>query len=147
VSVTQFHLRGKGWAQSAGWIDFGNGNPADGLRYSNTSATDCGVNMDVFGNLSGYAYGQSIGWINFGWASLSDPNRPRVNIFSGEFSGYAYAQSIGWINLGAGFLRMNQVLFLEDTDNDGQPDAWELVQSGNLFSLGYFDGHGWRWHL
>lgn len=145
VSVTQFHLHGKGWAQSAGWIDFGQGNPDDGLRYSNTSATDCGVNMDVFYNLSGYAYGQSIGWINFSWASESDPNRPRINRATNEFEGYAYAQSIGWINLGAGFLRTNEVLFLEDADNDGQPDMWELAQSGNLFTLSYFtdtDGDG-----
>lgn len=138
VSVTQYHLSGKGYGQSIGWVDFGDGSPADGLRYSNTSAADMGVNVDVFGNLSGYAYAQSVGWINFGWASTSDANRPQVNTFTGGFTGHAYAQSIGWINLGAGFLRTQQVLFLEDSDFDALPDAWEITQRGNLFALGFF---------
>lgn len=150
VTVTLYHLSGKGYGQSTGWIDFGDGTPADGLHYSNTGVSDIGVNVDALFNLSGYAYGQSIGWINFGWAAPNDPNRPRINPITNEFQGYAYAQSMGWINLGAGFLRTQDILQLEDTDSDFLPDAWELAQTGNLLTLGLFsdtDGDGivdWR---
>jgi hypothetical protein len=136
VSVTFFHLSGTAYGQSTGWVDLGDGTPVDGLRYSNSSASDMGVNMDLFYNLSGYAYAQSIGWINFGWAAANDPNRPRINPATNEFLGYVYAQSIGWINLGAGFLRTQDYLQLPDTDGDGLPDAWELVQAGDLTTLG-----------
>ena len=138
VTVTLYHLSGKSYGQSTGWVEFGDGTPADGLHYSNTGAADVGVNVDALFNLSGYAYGQSIGWINFGWAAPNDANRPRINPATNQFMGYAYAQSVGWINLGTGFLRTQDILQLEDTDSDYLPDAWELVQAGNLFTLGFF---------
>jgi len=92
-------LGGYAYAPNFGWIHFGDGSPADGKRYANTSASDYGVNHNGTGELSGYAYSPNIGWINFSWADPSDPNRPRVDLITGRASGYAYSGNIGWINL------------------------------------------------
>lgn len=92
-------LSGSGYGANVGWIKFGDGSPENGTSYQNDSATDYGVNHDGAGNLSGYAYAANIGWINFGWAIASDPNRPRVNLVTGDFDGFAYAANIGWIDL------------------------------------------------
>lgn len=43
-------------AANFGWIDPGDGAPANGHTYSNTSATDFGVNLAASGALTGYAY-------------------------------------------------------------------------------------------
>jgi Bacterial TSP3 repeat len=114
-----------------GWMDFGDGTPANGIQYQNNSATDCGVNHDGLGNLSGYAYGANIGWINFGWTTTSDVNRPRVNLLTGAFSGYAYSANMGWINLGTGNLVTNSMA-ITDTDGDGIADAWEQTYFANF---------------
>jgi len=95
------------------------------------TGSDHGVNHDGSGNLSGFAWSANTGWINFGWASLSDPNRPRVNLLTGEFSGYAWGANTGWINLGTGLLT-TQSMSDADTDNDGIPDWWEMKQFGDL---------------
>lgn len=124
VFVTSYQLRGTAWAQNAGWINFGDGTPRDGLRYTNTTADDCGVNLDCDFNLSGYAWGQNIGWINFGWASSSDPNRPRINKPSNFLAGYAWAQNAGWINLST--MNVNLIANMTDIDSDGLPDQWEF---------------------
>lgn len=121
---------GYAWSANCGWIHFGDGSPANGHTYANTSATDFGVNHDGAGGLSGYAYGANIGWINFGWASAEDPNRPRFDLFTGEMTGYAYSANLGWINLGSGFLRTN-FIHHEDMDADGIGDAWEWLHFGN----------------
>lgn len=99
VSAAPGVLQGYAHAPNFGWIHFGDGSPADGKLYSNTSNTDFGVNHNGTGELSGYAYSANIGWINFGWASPTDPNRPRVDLINGAASGYAYSGNIGWINL------------------------------------------------
>ena len=63
VHVGSNLLQGFAWHENFGWINFGDGTPS-GDQYSNTSASDFGVNIDETGNLSGYAWGENIGWIN-----------------------------------------------------------------------------------
>lgn len=130
LSLTEFTLDGWTYAANVGWIHFGDGSPADGVRYRNNSATDCGVNHDGAGNLSGYAYGANIGWINFDWAAASHPQRPRVNLINGMFDGFAYSANTGWIQLGGGLLKTTRIV-TADQDADGISDAWEKQHFGN----------------
>ncbi len=126
-----------GHAHSAncGWITFGDGTPADGIRYSNSDGSDSGVNHDGLGNLSGLAWGANIGWINFGTdvigtpRPLSDPARPRFDLITGQFAGYAHGANIGWIDLST--LRTGSI-YRPDSDGDGIGDAWELENFPNL---------------
>ena len=124
IVVSEYFLKGKAWAQNLGWIDFGSGFPFNNIRYSNTLAADCGVNHSGDGGLSGYAWSQNVGWINFGWASLSDPNRPRIDLSTGKFTGFAWGQNIGWINLATGLGTLS--VAIADWDNDGMDDSWEV---------------------
>jgi hypothetical protein len=135
-----------GWAFSGntGWIFFGDGSPANGHGYANTSATDCGVNHDGAGNLSGYAYSANTGWIHFGWASPASPDRPRFDLQSGAFVGFAYSANTGWVNLGTGRLATDSIVS-PDSDLDGIADHWEMLHFGNLTSAGigtHGDGDG-----
>ena len=123
-------LSGLAYSANLGWINFGSGSPANGYSYAN-AGTDHGVNHDGQGNLSGFAWSANTGWINFGWASSSDPNRPRVNLLTGEFSGYAWSANTGWINLGTGLLTARSMQDA-DEDHDGIPDSWEMLHFGNL---------------
>ncbi len=142
IVFREAYLSGRAYGANIGWIDFGDGTPVNGFAYANHSHSDFGVNHDGLGNLSGYAYGANVGWINFGWdSSYIHPDRPRVNMLTGEFLGYAYGANIGWIHLGAGELitmRMDMV----DTDNDHIDDAWEYRQFGDLSASGSTDDDG-----
>ena len=129
VITGDYFLSGDAWGQNIGWIKCGSGTPADGIRYSNTAAADCGVNHDGTGNLSGYAWSQNAGWINFGWAAPGHADRPRINLVTGNFTGYAWGQNLGWIRL-AGLITGS--LPITDTDADGLTDAWEREHFGNL---------------
>src|SRR3954452_4802444 len=86
------------YAANSGWITVGSGTPANGTQYSNTSATDFGVNCTAGAagekNLRGYDYGANIGWINF-----EATGNPRVILSSGQLRGFAYSANCGWINL------------------------------------------------
>lgn len=82
------------YSADLGWINLGNGTPVNGTNYLNNSATDFGVNVDLFGNLTGYAFGANIGWIAF-----EANGAPKVNLNTGKFSGYAYSANCGWISL------------------------------------------------
>lgn len=135
LTLSEFTLDGWAYAANVGWISFGDGSPADGVRYRNDTATDCGVNQDGAGNLSGYAYGANIGWINFGWASSTHPQRPRVNLSTGQFDGYAYGGNVGWIHLGSGLLKSVRIAVV-DLDGDGMSDAWEKLNFGNTTKAG-----------
>lgn len=131
VKVGEYHLSGHAYGANFGWIGFGDGSPENGHQYANTSSTDSGVNQDGAGNLSGYAWSANTGWIHFGWASLSDPNRPRFDPFTGAFAGFAWSPNIGWINLGAGYLTASSVA-VTDADSDGLGDEWEYSWFGKL---------------
>ena len=127
-------LHGHAWSANLGWIFLGDGSPDNGFSYSNT-ASDHGVNHDGQGNLSGYAWSANSGWIHFGWAMPSDPNRPRVNLVTGEFLGYALSANTGWIHLGSGAL-IAESMARPDTDADGIADAWEMKHFNNLTIAG-----------
>lgn len=53
VVVGEAFLSGKIYAANYGWISLGNGTPANGHTYENTTATDFGVNHDGTGTLTG----------------------------------------------------------------------------------------------
>ncbi|MBX7208719.1 MAG: hypothetical protein K1X78_10435 [Verrucomicrobiaceae bacterium] len=135
VVIGEAFLSGYIYAANLGWIHLGDGTPSNGHTYSNTTATDCGVNHDGAGNLSGFAYGANIGWINFGWAGANDPNRPHFDLTSGNFLGYAYSANTGWINIGTGDL-YTDTMTAPDLDADGIADAWEFQKFGNLSVAG-----------
>jgi hypothetical protein len=134
VVVGEAFLTGQIYAANFGWISVGDGTPADGHTYANTSAADIGVNHNGTGTLSGYAYGANIGWVNFGWAAANDPNRPHFDLLTGQFTGYAYSANTGWINL-AGNLTTD-TLACPDSDNDGMADAWEIQKFGGITAAG-----------
>jgi hypothetical protein len=120
------------YAANTGWIHLGDGSPANGSHYQNSSASDYGVNLDNSGNLRGLAWGASLGWINF-----ESQGAPRVDFNTGQLTGYAYSANAGWIGL------TNVWVF--DVDADGLPDPWEMSQVGNLTDLtatGDYDGDG-----
>lgn len=131
VVADEAFLSGYAYAANIGWIRFGDASPVNGYAYSNSSATDCGVNHDGLGNLSGYAWSANTGWIHFGWAAANDANRPRIDLTTGAFSGYAWSPNLGWLNLGGGYLK-TATLRYADGDGDGIADAWEYARFGNL---------------
>ncbi len=98
---------GMGFIYSAniGWINLGDGLPDDGVRYSNTSATDFGVNVEFRESLNsyiltGYAYSANVGWIVFDLeAQAGVTNQPRIDKSTGVFLGNAWGANIGWLPL------------------------------------------------
>jgi len=144
VRVGDTFLSGYVYAANIGWINLGDGTPLNAIRYSNTDGIDCGVNVDVDGNLSGLAWAANVGWINFGWTNSSSPYRPRLNLYNGFFFGYAWSANCGWVNLGNSRLSTDSIA-ITDTDGDGLSDAWERDQAGDLITLtanGDNDGDG-----
>lgn len=126
--VGEYYCSGYVWSANLGWINFGDGEPANKIRYSN-SGGDFGVNHDGEGNLSGYAWSENTGWINFGWTSVVHPQRPRIGLINGVMSGYAYGANTGWLSIGG--MRTSSITPL-DRDGDGIADAWEIEHFGNL---------------
>jgi len=130
------------YAANAGWINLGSGAPTNGVRYSNASPDDFGVNHDGRGNLRGCAYGANVGWLVF-----EERGRPRVDLLSGALSGCVYGANIGWISLSnaVAFVQTGPLAPGRDIDNDRIPDAWEQERSGALHRLragGDADGDG-----
>lgn len=96
VRVNASYLQGFAWHENFGWINFGDGSPL-GPQYSNTLASDHGVNMDaVTGNLSGYAWGENIGWIAFD-TTAEGGSCVKIDQPSGRFTGYAWGENVGWV--------------------------------------------------
>lgn len=129
ATIGQFVCSGHIYGANVGWINLGDGSPADGIAYSNTSASDFGVNHDGLGGLSGFAYGANIAWIKFDPA-ISDP--PRINLKTGKLSGFVYSANCGWVDLGsngAHFVQSNTIEPGLDSDADLIADAWELEQA------------------
>jgi hypothetical protein len=134
--IGEFVCAGYLYAANVGWIHLGNGIPANGIAYRNNSAADFGVNRDPLGRLNGYAWGANFGWLVFTnrTATGATFDAPRVDLLTGRFSGFAYAPNLGWITLSNLFahVKTDVVLSGADTDADGIPDAWELLQVGHL---------------
>ncbi len=133
VRTGEYVCSGKIWAANVGWINVGNGTPANGVRYQNLDGADFGINLLPDGRLRGLAWGANIGWINF--EATGDP---RIDLGTGTFSGYAWAANAGWVTLNDGdthFVSTQQIIQGADTDADGISDAWELEHAGDLTVL------------
>ena len=143
VLTGEYVCSGKVWAANVGWINVGNGAPANGIRYQNTDGADCGVNLLADGSLRGLAWGANIGWVNF-----EATGNARIDFATGILRGYAWAANVGWLTLddgGSHFVATTQIAPGADTNANGIPDAWELEHAGNLttFTLnGDADGDG-----
>lgn len=131
--LTTYIASGYVYAGNLGWLHMGDGEPLDGVQYSQ-SGGDYGVNLDpATGLLRGYAYGANFGWVKFNWASVAamGAHAPKLDLTTGRFSGYAYGANIGWLKLDAASsasLAVNAIISGEDTDGDGITDAYELAQ-------------------
>lgn len=135
--VGEFICSGSIYSANCGWISLGDGAPANGIRYQNLAAGDCGVNTQdylslggvVEAKLRGYAYGANIGWVNF--EATGDA---RVDLATGQLKGHAYSANAGWIALnGSGVtVRTTAIAAGADSDADGMSDAWERFHAGNL---------------
>lgn len=122
VVVTETCLSGHAWAGNFGWILFGDGQPDNGHSYSNTSATDFGVNLESTGHLTGYAWSPNVGWIVF----ESTHGNPKLDYQTGRITGHVWAPNIGWIELETPSSTLSTVsISLPDSDEDGIPDAYE----------------------
>ncbi|MEO5916135.1 MAG: LamG-like jellyroll fold domain-containing protein [Luteolibacter sp.] len=128
VVIGEHACSGFAYGANCGWINFGDASPVNGIRYANTDGADYGVNHDGRGNLSGLAWAANFGWINFGTDALgtarplTDSDRPRFDLITGQFSGYAYGANVGWINISS---LKAATTASPDTDDDGMADAWE----------------------
>jgi len=139
ASLEPYLLRGKIYAGNVGWIDLGDGAPADGVFYAQTGG-EWGVNHDGSGGLTGWAYGANIGWIRFDPALPVGP--PRVDLGTGALSGHAYSSNVGWIDLAGVVTCVDEGT---DSDGDGIADAWEhemLAGDGQGASLGVLTAGG-----
>ncbi len=122
-------LAGYSYAANFGWVHLGDGTPANGHTYSNSSATDCGVNLSPTGALTGYAYAANVGWITF----EQDHGQPMLDLRTGKFSGSAYSANLGWIALDTAFSDLaTTAIARPDTDADGIADTWENFIFGNF---------------
>ena len=128
--IGQTFCSGLIWSESCGWINLGDGSPADGLRYANDDGADFGVNHDGLGNLVGLAWGEAIGWINFGQDYDAEIPVPQVDLLTGEMSGYAWSASCGWIDLGENGTHVVATgsFKVVDVDGDDIDDGWEREQ-------------------
>jgi hypothetical protein len=138
ICVGEYILSGYMYSPTVGWIDLGRGNPTNGVRYSNASSTDYGVNHDGKGHLTGYAWNESAGWINFGWTNNPDAAKaPKISLQTGVFSGYAWGGSLGWINLSNMSARLQTVSLTagNDANSNGIPDAWEIDVLGSTNAI------------
>jgi len=94
VTVYPDHLEGHAWGENIGWIRLGTHTGGGAYTYSNTSASDYGVNRDNSGNLSGYAWSTNVGWIAFD----TELGGVVIDPATGSVDGYAWAENVGWIH-------------------------------------------------
>ncbi|MEL6498670.1 MAG: hypothetical protein AAF937_08875 [Planctomycetota bacterium] len=97
VEVFPTFMRGYGWSESLGWVNFGTG-PADGVGYANISSADFGVNVLQSGILTGYAWIEGGGWINFDTSSNQQVPDARIDFQTLRLRGWAWGEAIGWVN-------------------------------------------------
>lgn len=122
------------YAANTGWIHLGDGTPANGVSYSNASATDYGVNVSPYGLLQGFAWGANTGWVTF----EQTYGKPAVDLVTGVLSGYAWSANTGWISLSNAyaFVQTERLAGDPDVDGDGLPDPWEYSYTNTLAGLG-----------
>lgn len=134
--IGEFVCSGYFYSPSTGWIHLGDGNPTNGIRYTNVGTNDYGVNHDGKGNLRGSAWSGSAGWVYF----VSN-GTPKVDLRTGILTGYAWGDSVGWMSFSnvQAYLESDTMYSGPDTDSDNIPDAWELNETGSTNILG--SGH------
>ena len=101
VRIGNRFLSGFVWAENVGFINLGNGAPADGVQYANLDGSDAGVNLDPdTGDLFGLGWGENIGWINFDTRAALGPfaQQARFDIQENRLRGFAWAENLGWVN-------------------------------------------------
>jgi hypothetical protein len=127
--IGEYVCSGYIYAANVGWINLGSGSPANNIQYQNNSGSDFGVNQDGQGNLRGYAYGANIGWLNF-----EATGAPKVDLQTGIISGYVWSANCGWISLSnaMAYVQSDTIAPGVDSNSDGIPDAWELLNFGTL---------------
>ena len=144
IDSTGRFLSGFVWCENIGFLNLGDGSPANGLAYDNSTGADSGVNVDVgSGNLSGLAWGENVGWINLSTGALSG-NAARLSDTSPRrLLGYAWAENIGWINLDLGesgkFVALDLGNGCDSTDFNGDglfPDTADIDDFLNVFAGG-----------
>lgn len=139
--IGDYYCTGYLYAANVGWICFGSGDPSNGIRYQNNTATDFGVNQDGLGHLSGYAWAANIGWLVF----EQTYGQPKVNLLTGKLSGYAWSANCGWISLSNSFgCVQTDWLWPGPLAPDGLPVPWLLANFGttNVASSADPDGDG-----
>ena len=123
--VNDYYCSGYLFAANVGWIDLGSGSPANGIRYQNLAASDCGVNNDGLGNLRGYAWGANIGWIAF-----EATGAPKVDLVTGQFSGYVWSANCGWISLATAYGLQTDHILTGPLAANGLPIPWLMTYFG-----------------
>ena len=106
VKVGPFVMQGFIWGENIGFINVGDGTPANPPYYANLNGTDFGVNIVADGDLHGFAWSENTGWINFDGGAMATPPIP-ARIVCGDvgggiparLTGYVWGENIGWINL------------------------------------------------
>ncbi len=124
VIVGDSFLAGFAWCATTGWIHFGDGAPANGIAYSNSSASDIGVNLGPDGKLTGNAWSATTGWLVF----EQTHGKPTVDRCTGAFGGHLWSTTCGWVRLDS--LQAASISIV-DTDADGIDDGWERSNFGN----------------
>jgi hypothetical protein len=147
LSTSGQFLSGFIWAENTGYINVGDGTPANGLAYSNPTSgsiaglPDFGVNINpATGELSGFAWGENIGWINFSMTSLAPAQRARMTS-EDRLVGYAWGENVGWISFNASeqgqFVAWGKVCNDVDFNNDGSIfDPMDIDAFMSVFSEG-----------
>ncbi len=127
--IGEYVCSGYIYAANIGWIHLGSNAPTNGIQYQNNSATDYGVNHDGVGNLRGFAYGANIGWVNF-----ENNGAAKVDLSNGKLTGSIYSANCGWISLSnsVAFVQTTHILRGADSNTNGLPDAWEILNFGSL---------------
>jgi hypothetical protein len=137
--IGAFVCSGRIYSANVGWMDLGDGTPANGVRYQNNLGTDFGINHDGVGNLHGYAYSANTGWLTFTNRAASGAvyDGPKVDLLTGRLSGFIWSANCGWISLSNAFafVQTDTMDCGPDLDGDGIPDMWELQFAANLATL------------
>jgi hypothetical protein len=129
----EFVCKGYFWSSGTGWINLGDGTPTNGIRYTNLSSDDFGVNCYSNGMLRGSAWSPTYGWISF-----EGTGAPKIDYRSGVVSGYAWNSGLGWMSFTNvnGFVENDSMWGGTDTESNSIPDAWELTYTNVVGVIG-----------
>jgi hypothetical protein len=134
----RYHASNHLYGANIGWVSLGDGSPANGHTYANTSAADFGVNHDGAGRLSGCAWGANVGWLVF----EQTHGRPCIDLRTGDLSGHVWAANLGWVSLSNAYAHVRTTMLDPgpDSEPDALPDAWEYRHTNSLSALSGLGG-------